>query len=324
MTAGLAIVADIGGTNTRVALAQGKRVDPASIRRFANAQFTGLEPVLTHYLQDAGVAAVGGACVAVAGPVQDGVAEMTNLSWVIDNAMLKRATGATKVAILNDMQAQGQALGHIADRDLQVLLKGPQKPGAPMLVVGLGTGVNAAPVHDTAWGRLVAASECGHISMPVQTAQDFRLAEFLARDVAQAHGFAGVEDAIAGRGIAHLYEFVSHESGARVQKPTAQVMADLATGQALAVQTARLYIHIMGQSLGNLALTHLPFGGIFLIGGVARAMAPYLDDLGFAQAFGDKGRFTEFMQNFCVTLVTDDYAALTGCAAFLAQERRYT
>lgn len=318
MTSSLAILADIGGTNTRVALATGKVVDPTTIRRFSNAEFSGLEPILRRFLTDAGIEKVSGVCVAAAGPVRDGVAEMTNLSWVIDNEMLVRATGAHQVAILNDLQAQGHALGHIAPKDLTVLLPGPQKPGAAMLVVGLGTGMNAAPVHDTPWGRVVAASECGHVSMPVQTPQDFRLAQFLSHHVPLAHGFAGVEDAIAGRGIGHIYEFLTHEEGQRQSRQTSEIMTDLAEGDAMARKTAALYIHIMAQNLGNLALTHLPLGGIYLIGGVARAIAPYLAELGFAQSFRDKGRFADFMENFCVTLVEDDYAALTGCAAYLA------
>ena len=95
-----AILADIGGTNTRVALADGKQVRPNSIAKFSNAEFASLEPILVRYLAEAGIASVEGACVAAAGPVRHGVAEMTNLNWVIDHAMLTRATGATKVAIL--------------------------------------------------------------------------------------------------------------------------------------------------------------------------------------------------------------------------------
>ena len=77
-------------------------------------------------------------------------------------------TGATQTAILNDLQAQGHALGHIAPEYLRPLIAGPQKSGAAMLVVGVGTGMNAAPVHETPWGRIVVPSECGHISMPVR------------------------------------------------------------------------------------------------------------------------------------------------------------
>lgn len=70
---------------------------------------------------------------------------------------------------------------------------------------------------------------------------------------------------------------------------------------------------------GDLALQTLPFGGIFLIGGVARAVSPWFEDYGFAEAFRDKGRFSTFMEDFAVHLVTDDYAALIGCAGHLSE-----
>ncbi len=71
---------------------------------------------------------------------------------------------------------------------------------------------------------------------------------------------------------------------------------------------------------GNLALQNLPFGGLYLIGGVARSVSPWFDRFGFAAAFRDKGRFTSFMDSFPVHLVTDDYAALTGCAGHLTEQ----
>ena len=317
-----ALVADIGGTNTRVALADGRVVRQDSIRRFANAEFAALEPVLTRYLTEAGNPAISGICVAAAGPVHDGVATMTNLDWTITGAGLTAATGTQNTAILNDLQAQGHALGAIAEGHLRPVISGPSKPGAAMLVVGLGTGMNAAPVHETPWGRIVAASECGHISMPVRTDEDHRLAGFVAHTGPHAHGFAGVEDVLAGRGLERVYAFAAHEAGQDIAKPSAQIMADLAADDPLAVKAAQLYIHILGQELGNLALIHLPFGGLFLIGGMARAMTPYFDRFGLKDHFTDKGRFGGFMENFSVTVVEDDYAALTGCAAYLASTGR--
>jgi glucokinase len=314
----LALVADIGGTNTRVALADGVSVRQDSIRRYANAEFSDLESVLRRYLDETATASVSGVCVAAAGPVRDGVASMTNLDWTITGLGLTAATGTAHTAILNDLQAQGHALGRIAPQHLRPVIAGPSKPGAAMLVVGLGTGMNAAPVHETPWGRVVAASECGHISMPVRTEEDHRLAQFVAHVGPHAHGFAGVEDVLAGRGLERVYAFVAHEAGHETTKRGAEIMADVAAGEALAARAVQLYIHLLGQELGNLALVHLPFGGIYLIGGVARAMQPYLDQMELTRHFRDKGRFAEFMDNFAVTIVEDDYAALTGCAAYLA------
>ncbi len=314
----LVLVADIGGTNTRVALARGDVVQAGSIRRYANAGFADLESVLRLYLQEEGQPQVAGVCVAAAGPVRDGVASMTNLDWTITAGGLRAATGAGQTAILNDLQAQGHALGRIAPQHLRQVIAGPKKPGGAMLVVGLGTGMNAAPVHETPWGRVVAASECGHISMPVRTEEDHRLARFVAEVGPHAHGFAGVEDVLAGRGLERVYAFVAHEAGGHADKRGAEIMADAAAGASLALKAAQLYIHLLGQELGNLALIHLPFGGLYLIGGVARALQPYFETMNLGAHFRDKGRFAEFMGNFSVEIVEDDYAALTGCAAYLA------
>ncbi|MGV8955774.1 MAG: ROK family protein [Cypionkella sp.] len=317
MTTSLNLVADIGGTNTRVAIADGKSVRAQSIRRFANADFSSLEPVLKQYLDEEGILSVEGTCVAAAGPVRDGVAVMTNLDWTIDAAQLVRATGARKTAILNDLQAQGQALGHIAPEYLRPLIAGPQQDGASMLVVGVGTGMNAAPVHNTPSGRVVAASECGHISMPIRHDVDFRLSKFIESHGPHAHGFAGVEDILAGRGLERMHAFVTHEAGTPQDLRAAEIMAALAANDPLARETARLYVRLLGNELGNLALIHLPFGGIYLIGGVARAMVPYMAEMGLTAAFRDKGRFAEFMESFALFAVEDDFAALTGCAAYL-------
>ncbi len=312
------LVADIGGTNTRVALAEGEVLREASIRRFRNADYPGLETILRSYLEAEGGPDCAGVCVAAAGPVAQGVATMTNLDWTIDGPTLTRATGAEVVAILNDLQAQGHALGHIPAQNLRPVIAGSTVDArATKLVIGVGTGFNAAPVHETPWGRVVAASECGHVNMPVRSEIDLKLAHF----VETAHGFPGVEDVLSGRGLERLFAFVSAEAGNPAERGAAQIMEALAAeaGQGLATETARLFVRLLGAEAGNLALTHLPFGGIFLCGGVSRAMAPYLGAMGFEAAFRDKGRFAGFMQNFPVSVIEDDYAALTGCAVYLAR-----
>ena len=80
----------------------------------------------------------------------------------------------------------------------------------------------------------------------------------------------------------------------------------------------RTFARLFGTIAGNLALIHLPFGGIYLSGGVARAFGPHLADLGFVEAFRSKGRFASFMDMFGITVINDDYAALAGCASHLS------
>ncbi|MBZ4022432.1 glucokinase [Rhodobacter sp. TJ_12] len=308
------LLADIGGTNTRVALAEGGKLIPASIKRYANAGRPALEPILADYMQTEGVSDLAGACVAAAGPVHDGVAQMTNLSWVIEDHAIARVTKAETVAVLNDLQAQGHALGHLAPGAVRVIDKGAAaRPNASQLVVGVGTGFNAAPVHEAPGGRIVAASECGHITLPTVTDEDIRLMRF----VEEAHGFAAVEDVLSGRGLERVYAFAAREAGQDSTLPAAQVMEEITARSALGVATARIFTRHLGAVVGDLALVHLPFGGIHLCGGVARAFTPLLHEFGFLEAMRAKGRFAEFLQAFPVAVIEDDYAALSGCAAHL-------
>ena len=318
----LAILADIGGTNTRVALADGTRVRHDSIRRFPNGDYHArgqdIAHVLRDYLDQTG-ATVTGVCVAAAGPVQDGVATMTNLDWVIDAAKLTGATGATRVAILNDLQAQGQALGHIPTANLRTVMPGPVKSGASMLVVGLGTGVNAAPVHPGAQGRIVPPSECGHVNMPIRSEEDYQLARFIEAKL-RAEGevpHAGAEEVLAGRGLANLHAFAAYAAGHPATLTSAEVLAALDAGDATAAHAARLYVHILAQTLADLALIHLPYGGIYLIGGMARAMTPHFARFGLEAGFREARRVDLLQKQFSITVVEDDFAALTGCAAYL-------
>lgn len=311
-----ALVADIGGTNTRVALAEGRQIVDGTIRRYQNADYPGLEPVLRQYMAEEGGVDPVAAGVAVAGPVHDGRATLTNLDWTIDKETLRRATNAETIAILNDLQAQGHALGYIAPSHIRSILAGPAvRPHAARLVVGVGTGFNAAPVFDLEHGRIVPPSECGHANLPIRDEMELRLGQF----VSTAHGFPAVEDVLSGRGLERVYAFLGNEAKDPRECAAKDIIEACSDGSdPRAIEAARLFTRILGTVCGNLALIQLPFGGLSLVGGVARAIAPHLNGFGFADAFRDKGRFAGFMDNFAVDVIEDDYAALTGAAAHLA------
>ncbi|SDZ46552.1 glucokinase [Jannaschia faecimaris] len=314
MSENLFLVADVGGTNTRVAMARGQHVVTDTIRRYANRDFANLAPVLRQFRADEPGPAPQGACVAVAGPVADGRAELTNLDWSIDSTRLIEATGAQHTAILNDLQAQGHALGNIPAEKCQTIVDVPARPGAARLVIGVGTGFNAAPVHETPCGRYVPPSESGHANLPIRTEAEMRLCNF----VSTAHGFPAVEDVLSGRGLEQVYRWLSSEGGTPADLLAAEIMGQIDTDPR-ARAAVQQFIRILGTVAGNLSLIHLPFGGVYLVGGVARAMGPHLDPMGFDQAFRDKGRFAGFMGNFPVYLVNDDFAALAGGAAHLME-----
>ena len=314
------LVADVGGTNTRVALADGAALLPETIERYRTAEHPGIETVLRRYMESAGVVDCRGVCVAVAGPVRDGKGELTNLDWTIDSETLARSCRTETVSILNDLQAQGHAIGRIPSEHLVEIIPTPDRAGAhaAKLVIGVGTGFNIAPVHETAAGRMVFPSEAGHANMPIRTEAELRLLKY----VETAHGFPSVEDVLSGRGLERIYGWLGREAGDPRELGANEIMKGVdGRLDPRAEKAAAVFVRILGTVAGNLSLIHLPFGGVYLVGGVCRAFLPHLKRLGFDAAFRDKGRFAGFMGNFGVQAVTDDYAALTGSASHLAALR---
>lgn len=307
----LSLVADVGGTNTRVALAEGPALLMDSVEKFRNADHPGLGSVLQTYIEAREVDCLG-AAVAIAGPVRDGKGSLTNLDWSVDPGMVARVTQAEHVAVLNDLQAQGYAMGMIAEENLTTIIEGPPGAQGTRLVIGVGTGFNAAVVLDTPFGRVVPPSEAGHANMPLRTEEELRLCRF----VETSHGFPAIEDVLSGRGLEHLYAWLQSEAGLDKELRAADIMGST-DSDPVAREAVRWFVKILGTVAGNLSLIHLPFGGVSLIGGVSRAMIPYFEEFGFQAAFRDKGRFAGFMGNFGVDVVEDDFAALNGLAAHL-------
>ena len=311
------LVADIGGTNTRVALAEGTRLLKDTVTRYANVEHAGLESVLKAYIASQDVTCKA-ACVALAGPVKDGRGSMTNLDWELDEATLAQAAHSETAYLLNDLQAQGHALGALPEGAVTQLVAAQDKDHDPMatkLVIGVGTGFNIAPVYETRWGRHVPPSESGHANLPLRSQDELRLAQYFET----AHGFPAVEDMMSGRGLERVYAWLGIEAGDPREAFAADIMAGFENGTyPRAEQAAALFVRMLGTVAGNLSLIHLPFGGVFFSGGVARAFSRHFGPLGFSDAFRDKGRFAGFMGNFEVGVIEDDYAALTGCANYLA------
>lgn len=309
------LVADIGGTNTRVALARDGALLTGSVTRFRNADYSGLAEVLTAFRSEQGGIDCAGACAALAGPVRDGHGAMTNLDWKIDEAGLAQATQAEVAVLFNDLQAQGHGLDRLPAEAIRTLInEATPKPGATKLVIGVGTGFNIAPVYQAEFGRIVPPAEAGHATLPLRNEEDLAF----AREITHAHGFPAIEDMLSGRGFERIYRHVSGTS-----LSAAEIMKQVETGDGdHALTAARLFVETLGTVAGDLALIHLPFGGVYFAGGVARAFSAYFQRLDFAKSFRSKGRFSQFMSDFPVFVIEDDYAALSGCAAYLEDRRR--
>lgn len=308
------LVADVGGTNTRVGVAIYGQVRPESVQRFRNAEFAALGDVLNAYQRDFDSTQPDTVCVAVAGPVRHGVGRLTNRDWIVSQDYLRRVTAAQHGLVINDLSAQGYALDAVNVRGIGKSSNDQMDPTETRLVVGVGTGFNAAPVYRQGDGLMVAPSECGHVTLPVWNDQSAKLTEALK----EHRGFAAVEDILSGRGLPQCYRLLTGQTPP--EDPSEILATALSEPNSPAGETVRTIVGALGRVVGDLALVHLPFGGIVLIGGMSRALLPFFEEFGFDTGFHDKGRFSEFLSQFSVFAMEDDYAALNGCAFYAQSE----
>lgn len=304
------LLADVGASNTRVGLGGPNGLETHTVATFRNAKFTSLEDVLSGYLAET-PARIDAICAGVAGPVREGGAQLTNLDWFIAPEALGAAMGVDHVHLMNDLQAQGYALDDLPEACVSTLFPGvTPPPGATRLVMGLGTGSNIAVVHQAGHDLFVPPSETGHTSLPHLDGD----AAALIGHLAELHYHKPMEAALSGPGLARTYRFVCGET-----LPAPEIIARHAEGDMDAGIALRLFVEILGTVAGNIALTHLPMGGFYFIGGLARGLAPFLDELGFLDHFTAKGPYSQITRDIPIRLIDDDFAALHGCARFLRQ-----
>ena len=310
------LVADIGGTNSRLGVARNGCVDPGSIARFLNSDHHCFEDIVREFRRNTEGVEFVGICVAVAGPVEPDRARLTNIDWTVEAASLSDVAGCPNSVILNDLLAIGHGLNSTEPNDVQAIYGASESdPPVPLsqgkqLVVNVGTGFNTALVINAPSGRIVSDSECGRVTLPARTVPERELRS----EIERLNGYAGIEHVLSGRGMATVHNWVSRRRTSATVWPEAEGNSDFRATPEME-ETGRILTGILGTVVGDLALHHLPTGGIYLVGGVVRGLAPHLREFGFDASFLSKGDYREFMRRFTVSVVTDDYLALKGCAA---------
>ena len=287
----LCLTADIGGTNTRVALFDNKKLLESSCMTFSNSEYGSFETIIDNYLGLVGESSVKFAGIAVAGPIEKNSAKMTNLAWILTERSIASVTGAEQVGIINDLQAQGYGLTSLDKADLEPITVGSQsaKSNATKLVCGIGTGFNAAPVFSVGRRIFVPPSEAGHSQLSLTD----KSCQSIISKIGSVGSFVSVEDILSGRGVENVGRALTGND-----ETAAQIMQKASQGDEDAKKVAHLLTTCAGSFFGDLALILLPFGGIYLIGGVARSLKEYFKSAIFVEAFCNKGRFSEFNQKF--------------------------
>jgi glucokinase len=322
------LAGDIGGTKTDLALFDpetGPRA-PRAPRRFPSREYPSLEAIAMEYLSELGLP-VTGACFAVAGPVTGGRAMLTNLPWVVEESALCSRLGVEYARLLNDVEAMATAVPHLGGADLHTLHEGEPVTDGALAVIAPGTGLGEAFLTWDGTRYRAHPSEGSHVDFGPTTPLEVEL----LRHLQALHGRVSYERVCAGRAMPELYEFLREqgkavesaavrEALAAVEDWTPPIMAAAFARpdpDPLCLATVDLFSSVLGAAAGNLALTVLATGGVYLGGGIAQRILPVATGQGrrFLSAFHQKGRLSPLLARLPVHVIVESVALLGAALA---------
>ena len=295
------VAGDIGGTKTLLRCVEGSGAVSAE-ERYESGKYPTFDDLLAEFVPRC-PGPIDSACFAVAGPVVGDSAQITNLKWVMEKSAIAARFSIPRLSLINDFTAVALGVPLLTDDDLLSLQKGNRDRGAPMAILGAGTGLGQAMVVFSGNQWMVVPSEGGHADFaPQNMEQALLLVKLLER-----WPHVSWERVCSGMGIGNIYEYISN------RKETPARVAELAaSGDAEAVKAMEMFVDIYGSEAGNMALRVLARGGVFLAGGVAAKNREYFTDGRFVAAFQRKGRFSRFMSELPVDLITNQQVGLMG------------
>lgn len=333
----LLLAGDIGGTKTILRLVQFS--DTVGLKTlyeesFPSGDFPDLVPIVQKFLTTANSSTPEKACFAIAGPVVENTAKLTNLSWFLDTERLRKELGIERISLINDFASVGYGIFGLTKQDLLTLQVGKYQSAAPMAIIGAGTGLGQGFLIKQGNSYQVFPSEGGHADFAPRNQLEFELLKYILTkyDIQRV----SVERVVSGLGIISIYQFLRDRKIATESPAIANAVrtweqeagksektvdpgalignAALEKSDRLSEQTMQLFIEAYGAEAGNLALKLLPYGGLYIAGGIAPKILPLIQDGSFLTNFTQKGRMGSLLKEIPVYIILNQQVGLIGAA----------
>jgi len=319
-TTALGLIADIGGTNARFALARPEG-DIAAVRLYAVADYPTLADALDHYLAET---QAGGrperGVLAVASPVTGDRVTMTNHAWTFSTETLRQHLKLKGLRIINDFVACALAVPHLGAGDVLQVGQGSKAADAPAGLLGPGTGLGVSALIPAPSGAVPVGGEGGHVTMAPATARESDVLELMRK----RYDHVSAERVLSGAGLLNLYGALCELAGAPAASFTpAQITSPLIWDEdPRAREATDMFCAMLGTVAGNLALTLGARGGIYIGGGIVPRIGRYLLQSEFRNRFEAKGRMRGYLAAIPTFVISRPLPALLGAAALLRQPQQ--
>ena len=313
------LLGDVGGTNARFAWQDGEAAPLRDIATLPTADFATLADAITAYLKRLGRTAPPWCAIGIANPITGDHIQMTNCHWAFSISAMRQALGFERLVVINDFTALALALPDLQASELRQLGGGTTVPGAPMALIGPGTGLGVSGlIAGDAPGRwLPLQGEGGHVTLAASNAREAAILQVLRDEF----GHASAERAISGQGLEALYAAVCKLDAVAGFAPLSAAEVSrraLAGHDTQCVEVLDLFCGFLGNVAGNLALTLGAIGGVYIGGGIVPRLGDAFTRSRFRACFEDKGRFRGYLEAIPVYVIhTQVSPALLGAARAL-------
>jgi glucokinase len=289
------LVGDIGGTNARFAWVSAPGAPLDDIATLPAADHASLSDALRAYLGTHAKPTPRWCVIGIANPVVGDRVQMTNHHWSFSISEVKRELGLARFLVINDFTALALSLPALAPADLRQVGGGRAVDGAPMALLGAGTGLGVSGLLPASSGHraIPINGEGGHVTLPATDEREERVVAALRR----RFGHASAERALSGPGLEHLHQALCELAG----EPPRSLSAAQITLQATqgsdprCVETLDLFFGFLGTVAGNLALSLGALGGVYIGGGIVPRLGNAIDRSRFRECFESKGRFRSYL-----------------------------
>ncbi len=326
MSQALALLADIGGTNARFALADLHLPAPLiveSVRQFEVAGFPSLADAAHHYLETHSTRGdkVRSGVFAIAGRIDGDEARITNHPWVISRTATRQALGLGSLRLVNDFSAQAMAIELLTDDDLVAIGSVPWTPplatARTYAVIGPGTGLGVSALIVRDGQRIALETEGGHASFAAGTREEAAILDRLSSYYPRVSN----ERLVSGGGLVNIHRALGELAGETMANLRPQdITAGASAGDPRCRRAIEVFCAVFGAIAGDLVLTLGAWDGVFLTGGLVPKLLPELQQSEFRLRFEAKGRFSAAMARVPAMAVVHPHAGLLGAAAFALQE----
>jgi glucokinase len=317
------LAGDIGGTNTRLALFDEQIRPLQEPMKFPTGNGQQLESQIKQVLEKFGKP-VGRGCIAVAGPVIEGVCRSTNIGRTFVQDEIGKAVGLKSFTLINDLVGNASGIEKLGEDEIVTLQAGEGRQGSRAVVspgTGLGEGIL---VYDGKYHRGYP-SEGGHSRFAPTTPDEVGLLAFLQKQL----GDVIVEHVLSGRGFGYAFDYYVSLG----RKPAGSVVAEMAKADATSrngvVSKAALegrcdvckaamdlYIHALAIECASMATKSFAIGGIYIGGGIPPKILPLLKTPAFINTFNTHITMGEFLKRVPVKVILNDDTALEGAALY--------